>query len=53
MAAGSACRTRGGKVAPKYHTPRIVLVLQLRTELEVRALGRSGRGTARWRHRGR
>ncbi|MFF0793717.1 hypothetical protein [Streptomyces spiralis] len=20
--AGSTCRTRGGKVAPKYHTPR-------------------------------
>ncbi|WP_078892954.1 hypothetical protein [Streptomyces sp. NRRL F-2580] len=24
--AGSTCRTRGGKVAPKYHTPRFVLV---------------------------
>jgi DNA invertase Pin-like site-specific DNA recombinase len=34
--AGSACRTRGGKVAPKYHTPRFMLVPQLRTELEVR-----------------
>ncbi|MGP3973357.1 hypothetical protein ACTWQF_04815 [Streptomyces sp. 8N114] len=21
MPAGSTCRTRGGKVAPKYHTP--------------------------------
>ncbi|WP_420847032.1 zinc finger domain-containing protein [Nonomuraea basaltis] len=27
--AGSACRTRGGKVAPKYHTPRFMLVPQL------------------------
>ncbi|MEV3986734.1 hypothetical protein [Nonomuraea sp. NPDC049758] len=34
--AGSTCRTRGGKVAPKYHTPRFMLVPQLRTELEVR-----------------
>jgi DNA invertase Pin-like site-specific DNA recombinase len=34
--AGSACRTRGGKVAPKYHTPRFMLVPQLRAELEVR-----------------
>ncbi|MER5326404.1 recombinase family protein [Streptosporangium roseum] len=34
--AGSACRTRGGKVAPKYHTPRFMLVPQLREELEVR-----------------
>ncbi|WP_078918124.1 hypothetical protein [Streptomyces sp. NRRL WC-3725] len=24
--AGSACRTRGGKTAAKYHTPRFVLV---------------------------
>ncbi|WP_443044847.1 zinc finger domain-containing protein [Streptomyces sp. Go40/10] len=22
--AGSTCRTRGGKVAPKYHTPRFM-----------------------------
>lgn len=35
--AGSACRTRGGKVAPKYHTPRFMLVPQLRAELEVRS----------------
>jgi DNA invertase Pin-like site-specific DNA recombinase len=34
--AGSACRTRGGKVAPKYHTPRFMLVPHLRAELEVR-----------------
>ncbi|MGV9599494.1 zinc finger domain-containing protein [Streptosporangium sandarakinum] len=34
--AGSACRTRGGKVAPKYHTPRFMLMPQLRAELEVR-----------------
>ncbi|MER6950927.1 recombinase family protein [Nonomuraea sp. NPDC000554] len=34
--AGSACRTRGGKVTPKYHTPRFMLVPQLRAELEVR-----------------
>jgi len=34
--AGSTCRTRGGKVAPKYHTPRFMLVPQLRAELELR-----------------
>ncbi|WP_455356655.1 zinc finger domain-containing protein [Streptomyces sp. SYSU K217416] len=34
--AGSTCRTRGGKVAPKYHTPRFTLVPQLRAELEVK-----------------
>lgn len=34
--AGSACRTRAGKVAPKYHTPRFMLVPHLRAELEVR-----------------
>ncbi|MGB8946640.1 MAG: recombinase family protein [Streptomyces sp.] len=32
---GSACRTRGGKTASKYHTPRFVLVPALREELEV------------------
>lgn len=32
---GSACRTRGGKTAAKYHTPRFVLVPALREELEV------------------
>ncbi|MFI6456987.1 hypothetical protein ACIBF6_36185 [Streptosporangium amethystogenes] len=42
--AGSACRTRGGKVAPKYHTPRFVLVPQLRTELEVRTPVEHGPG---------
>lgn len=43
--AGSTCRTRGGKVAPKYHTPRFMLVPQLRAELEVRTP--SGRGPGR------
>ncbi|MFF4391969.1 MULTISPECIES: zinc finger domain-containing protein [unclassified Streptomyces] len=33
--AGSACRTRGGKTAAKYHTPRFVLVPALREELEI------------------
>lgn len=33
--AGSACRTRGGKIAAKHHTPRFVLVPALRGELEV------------------
>ncbi|MFD5268882.1 hypothetical protein [Streptomyces sp. NPDC058335] len=33
--AGSAYRTRGGKTAAKYHTPRFVLVPALREELEV------------------
>ncbi|MGW3495737.1 zinc finger domain-containing protein [Streptomyces sp. NPDC001020] len=28
--AGSTCRKRGGKVAPKYHTPRFVLVPRVR-----------------------
>ncbi|WP_179202294.1 hypothetical protein [Streptomyces caniscabiei] len=32
--AGSTCRTCGGKVAPKYHTPRFMLVPQLRAELK-------------------
>ncbi|WP_433258365.1 zinc finger domain-containing protein [Streptosporangium sp. CA-135522] len=32
--AGSSCRTRGGKVAPKYHTPRFMLVPQLRTPVD-------------------
>ncbi|AQW48297.1 recombinase family protein [Streptomyces violaceusniger] len=32
---GSACRTRGGKTAAKYHTPRFALVPALREELEV------------------
>ncbi|MGW4425087.1 zinc finger domain-containing protein [Streptosporangium sp. NPDC004631] len=42
--AGSACRTRGGKVASKYHTPRFMLVPQLRTELEVRTPAKHGPG---------
>ena len=33
--AGSACRTRGGKTAAKYHTGRFVLVPALREELDV------------------
>ncbi|WP_327116180.1 recombinase family protein [Nocardia sp. NBC_01730] len=33
--AGSACRTRSGKTAAKYHTPRFVLVPALREELGV------------------
>src|ERR1700730_2207677 len=33
--AGSACRTRGGKTAAKYHPPRFVLVPALREELEI------------------
>ncbi|MGW4094443.1 recombinase family protein [Nocardia sp. NPDC004750] len=33
--AGSACRTRSGKTAAKYHTPRFVLVPALREELDV------------------
>ena len=43
--AGSPCRTRGGKVAPKYHTPRFTLVPSLRSELEVRTP--VGRGPGR------
>ncbi|MEV5503652.1 recombinase family protein [Nonomuraea fuscirosea] len=42
--AGSTCRTRGGKVAPKYHTPRFMLVPQLRIELEVRTPAERGPG---------
>ncbi|MFG2895190.1 recombinase family protein [Streptomyces sp. NPDC048248] len=33
--AGSVCRTRGGKTAAKYHTPRFVLVPALREELQI------------------
>ncbi|CAL9667991.1 hypothetical protein SUDANB176_07322 [Streptomyces sp. enrichment culture] len=33
--AGSACRTRGGKTATKYHTARFILVPALREELDV------------------
>ncbi|GAB7029540.1 recombinase family protein [Streptomyces sp. NPDC021749] len=44
--AGSTCRTRGGKVAPKYHTPRFMLVPQLRAELEVRTPAGRGPGRA-------
>ncbi|MFE4703496.1 recombinase family protein [Streptomyces sp. NPDC056738] len=44
--AGSTCRTRGGKVAPKYHTPRFMLVPQLRAELEVKTPAARGPGRA-------
>jgi DNA invertase Pin-like site-specific DNA recombinase len=44
--AGSSCRTRGGKVAPKYHTPRFMLVPKLRACLEVRTPGDRGPGRA-------
>jgi DNA invertase Pin-like site-specific DNA recombinase len=33
--AGGACRSRGGKTAAKYHTPRFVRVPALREELEI------------------
>lgn len=46
--AGSPCRTRGGKVAPKYHTGRIMLVPKLRDSLEVRTPADRGPGRA-WR----
>ncbi|WP_455753874.1 zinc finger domain-containing protein [Streptomyces luteogriseus] len=35
MPAGTPCRTRGGKTATKYQTPRFILVPALREELEV------------------
>ncbi|MGV9397803.1 zinc finger domain-containing protein [Streptomyces sp. NPDC003668] len=44
--AGITCRTRGGKVAPKYHTPRFMLVPQLRAELEVKTPADRGPGRA-------
>jgi hypothetical protein len=43
--AASTCRARGGKVAPKYHTPRFMLVPQLRAELEVRTPADRGPGS--------
>ncbi|MFJ1547687.1 recombinase family protein [Streptomyces sp. NPDC088246] len=46
--AGSACRTRGGKTAAKYHTPRFVLVPALREELEIPAPADRAPGRA-WR----
>jgi hypothetical protein len=48
--AGSACRTRSGKTAAKYHTPRFVLVPALREELEV--LVPADRGPGRGWQRG-
>ncbi|MFI7610915.1 recombinase family protein [Nonomuraea terrae] len=55
--AGSTCRTRGGRVAPKY----LMLVPQLRTELEVRIpaergpgrVWQAGRRWTPWRRRSR
>jgi len=44
--AGSACRTRAGKVAAKYHTPRFILVAALRDELAVAAPPVRGPGRA-------
>lgn len=44
--AGSTCCTRSGKVAPKYHTPRFMLVPQLRAELEVKTPAVRGPGRA-------
>lgn len=44
--AGSACRTRGGKTAAKYHTPRFVLVPALREELDVPVPADRGPGRA-------
>jgi DNA invertase Pin-like site-specific DNA recombinase len=45
--AGSACRTRGGQTAAKYHTPRFVLVPALREELEVPVPVPADRGPGR------
>ncbi|MFV2199015.1 recombinase family protein [Nocardiopsis sp. LOL_012] len=42
--AGSACRTRGGKTASRYHTARFILVPALREELEVGVPGTRGPG---------
>ncbi|MGY2060817.1 recombinase family protein [Nocardia gipuzkoensis] len=42
--AGSSCRTHSGKVAPKYHPPRFMLVPQLRAELEVKSPADRGPG---------
>ncbi|MEU5548065.1 recombinase family protein, partial [Streptomyces sioyaensis] len=38
--AGSTCRTRGGEVAPKYHTPRFMLVPQPRRTRSPHSRGR-------------
>jgi DNA invertase Pin-like site-specific DNA recombinase len=46
--ADSVCRTRGGKVAPKYHTPRFMLVPALRAELQVKIPADRGPGRV-WR----
>ncbi|WP_146063473.1 hypothetical protein [Streptomyces sp. SM11] len=47
MPAGSTCRTGGGKVTPKYHTPRCTIVPQLHAELEVKNPADRGPGRAR------
>ena len=44
-AGGSACRTRSGKVAVKYHTARFILVPALREELAVAVPAGRGPGT--------
>lgn len=44
--AGTPCRTRGGKTAAKYHTPRFVLVPALREELDVAVPAGRGPGRA-------
>ncbi|HWS35025.1 MAG TPA: hypothetical protein VN408_20090 [Actinoplanes sp.] len=46
--AGSACRTRAGKTAAKYHTGRFVLVPALREELDVPVPADRGPGRT-WR----
>jgi len=43
--AGSACRTRSGKVAAKYHTARFILVPALREELAIAVPAGRGPGT--------
>ena len=43
--AGSACRTRSGKVAARYHTARFILVPALREELAVAVPADRGSGT--------
>lgn len=43
--AGSACRTRAGKTAAKYHTARFILVPALRDDLTVPVPAERGPGT--------
>ena len=42
--AGSACRTRAGRTAAKYHTARFILVPSLREELTVAVPAERGPG---------